>query len=498
MADVAIKRVQAALEGGFTPPGTGSVYTGGSPLVATRRWALEAKPQFDWKPTYSRPVDARGSYAGSYQSLLELMEATGKGTAALYCDDLTFHGRMAYSGAPTITTLPSSPNVLLAATAIAATMSLTTQPNAGPDGALGQILAVTLSNTSASTTSVTITVTGTDVYGNVLTEQVVFSAGTTTPSKVGGGAGALSCTLYTQHYFRTVTAAGIVTSAQPTGDLVAVGGVYAFLWKFAPDMRTPTLYSATVEYDDGVAGWQIPGVLMNKHELEIQFGKSMKATLDMMAQKKVALAASTGSINPSAQAGSRDALQNLADNNMAALASALGNFWTDPMGATPGTTNLPGRITDFKFGVDNQLKLIKGGDGTPYVNQVGRGTYGDKLTCEFTLLFTSYLGSTVDPAELQQFLNNASRTIRVAVPGAPLPCGVLTSTGGWPAALQQSNFGGSYGVIYDVAGRYTLVSEKDVDERVAHTYKLESEVDLETMGVPYSVQVVSRVNPNMV
>lgn len=499
MGDTAPKRLQLALEGGYTS-GAGSVFNGGAAVVATRRLAVEESIGADWAPVFSRPVEARGSYSGAYQSLLEMIGVKGKLAAAVYADDLTWYGRMLYSGAPIVTTLPASPIALLAATAIAATLSLTTQPTAaGSDGAAARILAVTLSNASAQATAVSITITGASVTGAALSETLSFTAGTTTPSKVGGGAGATSVTLYTRNYFKTVNASGIACSSQPSGDLVAIGGINAFLWQFSPDMATSTLQSATMEYDDGTAAWQLPGSVLTKGTAAVEFGKSFKFDGTLESMKKLALAGSAGSINPAAPVGDRNALQSLTDNNAAAISSALGNFYADPIGTAPGTTNVPARIIDFKFDVDNNIKLGKAGDGTVYPNFVGRDYYGDKVATEFTLLFNSYGAGSTDPAELAQFLAYASRTVRCALPcQVALPCGVLTATSGWPTALQVAGVGGYYGVMYDVAGKYKVANEKKVDGRQAFTFQQQNEVDLVSMNAGYQVWAISRVNPNQI
>lgn len=498
MADTAPKRLQLALEGGYTSGAT-SVYNGGSPVVATRRLAVEEAIGADWAPVFSRPVEARGSYAGAYQSLLELMGVKGKLPAAVYADDLTWYGRMLYSGVPTVSTLPAVPVSLLAATAIAATMSLTSQPKvAGTDGAQARILAVTLSNAAPQSTAVSITISGTGVTGAALSETLSFLNGTTTASKVGGGAGATSVTLYTKNYFQTVNPSGIACSSQPAGDLVAIGGVNAFLWQFVPDMATSTLYSATLEYDDGTAAWQLPGTALVKGTFQADFGKSFKFDASFESQKKIALAGSTGSINPAALAGDRNALQSLADNNAAAIASALGNFYADAAGGVPGTTAVPARIIDYKLDVDSNIKLGKAGDGTIYPTFVGRDYYGDKISAEFTLLFNAYGAGATDPAELAQFLAFAPRTVRVALPNqVALPCGALTSASGWPAALQVGGVGGYYGVMFDTSGRYKVANEKKVDGRMALSFQQMNEVDLGGMGVGYQVWVVSRISPNM-
>ncbi len=501
MGDIALKRFQLALEGGYTS-GTGSVYNGGSPLVALRRLAVEEKVGFDIEPVWEKPLEARGTYAGAYTHILHMLSAKGTLPAFVYADDLCVLGRMVFDGAPTITTLPSSPTALLAAVALSVSgNTLTTQPNATADGALAKILAVTLSNVSTSSTAVSVTITGTDINNNALTEILSFSAGTTTTSAVGGGTGALTVTLYTRNYFKTVNANGITSSAQPSGDEVAVAGVNAFLWVMTPDMGPQqggsTLQSATGEYYDGTAAWQIPGIVAEKITLTSQIGKSFKLDMSVVAQKKVLLAASTGSVNSGAALGTFNCLQNLSDNVIAAIPTYTTRFYSDVQGVAPGTTQVLARVVDLKMDIEATTKLGKAADGTPYPSFVARGFYGDKTTMEATLLFNSASGGTYDPVDVGNFLNALSRTLRIAYPGIALPCGTLSTNGGWPSALQDANsHGGYYGIMVDMSGKFETMTEKDVDGRMAVDFKLSSEVDLSNMGVPYQVTIISRMNPN--
>ncbi len=482
MGDIATKRLQLGLEDLYTS-GPNSVYNGGVPVSATRRLAVKEDPSFDFVPTYERPKEARGTYAGLYTSILEQWQAKGKWTSAIYADDQIWIARMLISGSPTFTTLPIAPTTLLAATAIAATMSLTTQPNAAADGALAKILQLTLSNATTSTTAVTFTITGTDVNGNPLSETVTFSAGTQTASYQGGGAAALTSTLWTKNYFKTVTASGITTSAQPAGDQLAVAGVNAFQAVFLSDMTASTLYSATGEYFDGSVAWQLPGLVLSKGDWSATMGKSFDFSGDALAQQKKQLGS-----------GTVGALTSLTDAIIGHIPTRLAQVWADPIGTTPGTTLLSARAIDWKLSLDNTVKLIKAADGTPYPNAVGRDYYGDKLTMETTLL----LNSGTDPAELAQFLAPASRVVRFAYPGIVLPCGQLSTTGNWPVGLQQSAKGGYYGWMWDIAGRYTEATESKIDGRQALKFKAEAEVDLTTLTSALQLTVISRINPNWV
>lgn len=516
MGDTALKLAQIGLEGPYTAGtsvtnifGGTSVYNGGSPVPATRRIAIEKGMGADFKFTWDAPQEARGTYAGSYQHVLEMIEANGKIPSLIYCDDLVWYGRMALAGNPTVTTLPAAPftapNLLLTATTTAATMpALTTQPNAVSDGAAAKILALQLSATTAITTSTNVTVTGTDIYGKTISETFYFTNGVSTNSYTMSTVTPFSSTMYTVNYFKTVTQ--ITTTVQTAGQQLAVGSLNAFLWTFLPDMSVSSLYSATMEFWDGSAAWQIPGCVLEKMGFQMQIGKSMKLDATFLAQKKVQLAASAattpagaaanpfataGSINPAAQTGAHDALQNLKDSIANAMSAYKTSIYADPIGTAPGTTQVAARLVEYKMDVEVGAKLGKAADGTPYPSFVGREFY--KVGGEFTMLFNSYQAATSDPAEVVQFLNGASRIVRAVMPGPALPCGTVTSTPGWPTGLSA----GSYGLIIDVAGKYEELTEKDVDGRAAFSFKFASEVDLVQLGAQMQMIVASRINPNL-
>lgn len=499
--DIALKRLQLGLEGNFA---TAGVYNGGSAVAATRRFAVDKSVSADWQPTFENPVEARGSYAGSYVHILHMIQAVGKIAAAVYPDDLCYIMRMCVSGTPTVTALQPTAPAVLAATALTATttqsVSATTQPNAMADCVgtnVGKILAITLSNASSNTQQITVTVVGTDIFGNALTEAVVFTTGTTTPSKVSG---TNTVTLYTKSYFKTINASGITFSSattMPTTDQVALAAVNGFLWLFQPDMGVNTLNSGTFEYMDGVASWQLPGSIVDKATIQASIGKSLQLSGSFQSKQKVALAAAAGSINPAASLGDPAALTNIADTVIQAIPTYQTTFFADDMGTAPGTTAISARLSDFKFDIDNGIKLSKTADGTPYPTFISRDYYGDKVTAAITLLFNSYGGGTTDPADIAKFLAFTSRTVRSAFPGPALQCGGLSVAGSWPTWAQQSGKGGYYGFAVDLAGKWTQVTETAIDTKAAFAFTLNSEVDIQNMGVPYQITVISRINPNM-
>lgn len=506
MGDVALKRAQIALEGPYSGGtnifGTSSVYNGGTAQQATRRLAIEKSMGVDFKYIFEAPQEARGTYAGQYQHVLEAVMAAGKLPSLIYCDDLAWYGRMSFAGTPTVTTLPATPTVLLAATAIAATMNLTTQPNAAADGAAAKILAVTLSNAANTLTSVTVTINGTDVNGNVITpaETLLFSNGVGTTSYTMTTTTPFSSTLWTKNYYKTVTS--ITTNAQPVSDTVAVGGINAFQWSFLPDMATSSLYSATMEYYDGTASWQVPGCVLEKLGVNMQIGKSMTADMTFAAQQKSQMPLSSNPITAASPAGTFGAMTNLPDNVMAAMTAYKTSLYSGVFGTDPSTaTVVNARLVDFKFDLETGAKVGKAADGTPFGSFVGREFY--KVGAEMTVLFNSSSGATFDPTDVGNFLypTSAQRVWRVVMPGPNLPCGAITQTAnssGWPQQLTggASNAAGMYGLIIDLAGKITEMTEKDVDGRMAYSMKIGSEVDLTFLQAQCRMIVISRVNPN--
>lgn len=554
MGDVALRRFQIALEGPYTA-GSGplsslqqSIYNatganvgtngaigsaGSPPYPATRRLSIEKGVGADYDFLWEEPLEARGTYSGRYQTILHQVMAKGKLPAYVYADDLSWLGKMLFSGTPNVFCLPNTPITLLASGAIpttagSVTISGITQP-ANP-----QIIGITMTYPAAVATPQTLTITGTVNGVSGVTEALNFFAGSETTfynvtgATVGGVTAQnwtttpgtqVTAQLWTKNYFSNIS--GITSSAATTaGSTVAILGINAFMWQFPLDMGTSTLYSATAEYFDGTAAWQLPGSVAEKFTLTAGIGKSLKSDISFSSKNKIQLQAyatssgtsgvgvTPGSISGSATQGAQAALGSIADNVLPAIPTYVTRVYTANIGADPtnaaSTTQIGARITDYKFDLDNKIKLGKAADGTPNPTFVGRDYYGEALNASFTMLFNSGNIGSVDPTEVQQFLNYQSRVVRVAFPGAALPCvpsgsSYLSATNNWPYALTSTGaaagFGGTYGVIIDIAGKYTKLAEKDVDGRMAVDLELHAETDLTSMGAPAVVTLVNRVAP---
>lgn len=551
MADVALRRFQVALEGPYTagngPLSTaqasiynatganvgsgGAIGTSGSPpYPATRRLSIEKGVGADFEYVWEAPVEARGAYSGAYQHILHQVMAKGKMPAYVYPDDLTWLGKMLFSGSPVVTTLPNSPVSLLASAAIptaagAVTITGITQP-ANP-----QIIGLQITYGTSSATSQTITVTGTVNGVAGTTEAVTFNAGSQTifynPTAAVVGAvsaqnwetttqasSATVALLYTKNYFSNISSITTGASA-PASSTLAVTGINAFQWVFPLDMATSTLYSATAEYYDGTGAWQLPGVVADKFTLTASIGKALKAEIDFSAKNKLPLTAyvsstgtagvgvTVGSISSGATAGTQQCLGNLTDSILPAIPTYLTRVYVCNLGVDPtvaaNTTQINARLTDYKFSLDNKVKLGKAADGTSNPNFVGRDYYGESLNATFCMLFNSNATGSVDPGEVTQFFNLQSRTLSVSFPGIALPCGALSATSSWPYQLTStgaaSGNGGYYGAIINLGGKYTKITEKEVEGRMALDFELNSEVDLTAMQTPATITLVNRVAP---
>lgn len=498
MGDIVLKQLNVGSEGPYTtgaallPTNSKSVYAnGGAAVAATRRMAVEDSTEFGYAElTYEAPEEARGTYAANYTHILHMRHVKGKFGALLYPDDLPWWFRSAIAGSPTVTTLPAAPQTVLASTAVTATaVSLAgiTQPNAQADvssTASAKVLVFVLSAGATNASAITFTVTGTDVNSNNITETIAFTAGLQTLSRVGGGVGATSCTLYSRQAFRTVSA--ITASSSTTGDSLAVQCVNGFLWTFTPDMSLSTLLSLTGEFFDGSTPWQLPGMAVDKFDIDIAVGKSVKISGDAVARDMVSMSALTA----------------LTDSLRPATSSYQARYYSDPIGATPGTTPISARLTEAKLSIANGLTMGKAADGTPLATFIGRKRY--KADMEMTLLFQNGALGAEDPSDFAAFNSAyASKTVMVALPAVSyLPCGLLTPTlasTGWPSQLgDANNKGGLYGVTVAQAGKFTSGKPAAVGEHLAVKMKLEGEVDLQSMAATYQVQVVNLINPNLI
>jgi len=208
-------------------------------------------------------------------------------------------------GAPTITTLPSTPTSLFAAAAISATQSLTTQPTAP-----GMKLIFTI---TAFTVAGTLTIAGTS-YGQAVTETISITA---------------AGTYYSSNVYSAVNASGITNAT--TAATMAITGVYGWQLVF---LSGGNLYSAAIEWYDGAGSWTHPFSFATEGDFDIKVQTEATLTLKGKAQDKLPIGDRTTTpltgVNRIASIGA-----NLNDEPIVGWQSAV---YLDPITGTSQTT----------------------------------------------------------------------------------------------------------------------------------------------------------------
>jgi len=208
-------------------------------------------------------------------------------------------------GAPTnIASIPATPTSLMAATAITSSMNLTTQPSAP-----GQKLILTI---TAFTTAGTLTITGTVNGVAGVTENVSITA---------------AGTYYSANVYSNVSSITNVTTAAT----LAVGGAFGWQLTF---LSGAALYTAAIEWFDGVGSWTHPFSMAHEGIFDIKVHTEGKVSIKGAAQDKLPIGDRTvtplGGINRIAALGT-----NLNDIPIVGWQSAV---YLDPITGTPMTT----------------------------------------------------------------------------------------------------------------------------------------------------------------
>jgi hypothetical protein len=221
--------------------------------------------------------------------------------------DLSWWWPYVMMGAPVSTaTIPASPTSLFAATAISSTQSLTTQPTAP-----GMRLILTITSfTIAGTLTITGTVNG---VANVSETISITAAGT----------------YYSSNIYQSVNASGITNAT--TAATMAITGVFGWVLTFNSEQA---LYSAAVEWFDGVGSWTHPFSIFEEGTFDSKVETEITLTAKGKAQDKLPIGDRTTSVlaglNRIASLG-----QNLNDIPMVGWQSKV---YLDPITGTPLTT----------------------------------------------------------------------------------------------------------------------------------------------------------------
>lgn len=301
-------------------------------LVPITSDAMEEVPKFS-------PPDKRGIL---FKNLRVVQLTKGakidKFDAALYPDSL-WAPYMLIGTTPVVTTVPSSSTSLLASTAIAATMTLTTPPTAP-----GEFLIFTITGNTASGT---IVIGGTDQYGVAYasTETVTFT-------------NAASQTVYSSRRYSVVNNGGANKFATTggTGSSIAVGGVYAWQYVWTYDgLTNVTPYSASLEIYNGVFGYILPythfqdGTFTWAKEKEILFsGKGEAQDYCVVG-------------DPTSTSGGTNPFASLSQPTSLPMVSWPASFYIDAGTGTPLTTQ-DGSLETFKLQLMTGRKPFYSGD----------------------------------------------------------------------------------------------------------------------------------------
>jgi hypothetical protein len=280
------------------------------------------------------PTEQRGSFDHDFHLLSLTAEVAAEFTGPLYPDSSSLLYYIGYNNAPTVTSLPTTPTVILGSTSVVAGSSISAalQP-VWP----GQVLACVIGGAPA--TAATVAITGTNEYGQTITEVVVPS------TKTAG-------TFYSANRFLTIAVTGIVYGAFGGTATLSINGSNGWTLSGNPG---DVLASMALENYDSTGSFTVPWLLCDEWSLEGGADKEAKVTFKGPAQNvySVGVAATTS-------------------NQVTAFASPLDRpetgwqtrYYIDAMTGTPGTT-LWGDVMEYKLTVKTPQKFRYTSWGNP-------------------------------------------------------------------------------------------------------------------------------------
>lgn len=403
------------------------------------------------------PQDKRGILFKNFRvSQLTKGVSLDKFDAALYPDSL-WAPYMSIGNTPAVTTVPATPSTLLASTAIAATMTLTSAP-AAPGEFL--IFAIT-----GNTTSGTIVVNGTDQYGNAYasSETITFTS-------------AASQTVYSSRRYSVVNTGGSnkFTTTGGTSSSIAVTGVYAWTYTWTFDgITNPTPYSASLEVFDGVEGYMLPYT----HLADITYSWSKEKEISLTAKGAAQDKCIVGENAPTSTANylsGTNPFATLAQPSSNPMVSWPGSFYIDlGNGGTPLTTQ-DGSFEDFKLQIMTGRKPFYSGDGQQRWSNVTWEAEPD-FALDATVVYSTY-----------------ANYVNYFKPNIPLIFG---------ATFQGTYLGAISSTVYYEQIQWTLPAKVDSfkieksKNPVAGVLKIMSEYNFANLGYGYKCQWTAQVPP---
>lgn len=384
--------------------------------------------------------------------------------------------RMAFGYKPAQTTLPASPTVLLAAmTVVSLPASLTTQPNTLGPGSLIQLV------TTGSSAVGTISIAGTNIYGQAITEVVQCGM----PGAANGNG-----TFYTQQVFATVNASGVTLGSGLTSGSVALNGLFASVETYTRSTggAGDTLQSAALEWYSGTDVTVLPFFFLTETTIEGSPEKELKVTAKGQAQNMLAVGdRTTTSMTARARASQIGTVGAFAGSTGSPSTPANGlwepfdvgisgwqtAWYSDPLSGTAGTTAFTAQVLDYKLIFKTPQKA-----SFPAVNlQWFQKVYLQQDECEIDLTL-----DLTDLGEYENFRQNVERLFQFQIIGP-----YIGTTGG---------------VAYNKLWKFTFpvrITEAKRDaskmEKTELIVKAIPFYDV-TLGYEYSVVIQSQLPPN--
>jgi hypothetical protein len=293
----------------------------------------------------------------------------------VYSDISLWWPYMAMGAPATVASIPVAPTVLLAPATLSASQPLTTQPTAP-----GMKLIITI---SAYTVAGTLTVNGTS-YGIATSETIAVTA---------------AGVYYTTNVYSAVTTVTNATTAATMG----VTGVFGWSLTF---LSGANVYSAAIEWFDGVGSWTHPFSFMEEADFDIKVHTEASITMKGKAQDILPIGDRTTvpltGVNRITSLGA-----NLTDTPIVGWQTAV---YLDAITGTPLTTSY-GAVEELKV----SLKIPQEEHWTFNNSQNYSRVYAMKreCTCEATIDLTDLL-------QWEQFRQNLKQYLAFQFIGAPI------------------------------------------------------------------------------
>lgn len=401
------------------------------------------------------PEDKRGILFKNFR-VTQLTKGAdlAKFDSSLYPDSLWAY-YMLIGTTPVVTTKPATPTTKLAATTVAATMTLTSGP-ASP----GEFLIFTPASNSIAGT---ISLSGTDNYGNVVSETITV--------------GANNNPVYSTKRYSALTSPGsnqFTTTGMSVAGTIAVTGVFAWTYTWTYDGITNyTPYSAALESYDGVFGVVLPGTILTDGTWSWEKEKEIAFTSKGMCQDFCIV----GDNSPTSAANylsGTNPFATLSQPTSLPMVSWPGSFYIDQIPSSSPFTTQDGTMLTLKIGITTGRKWIFAGDGFQRASFVTWDAEPD-FTVDGTMLVQNY-----------QYYNQLFK------PNAKFALG---------ATFQGNFLGKDASNTYYESVQWTLPVKLDTfhpdysKNPVEFSFKEMSEYDFTQLGYAYKVAVTCQQPP---